>query len=59
MKKYIIRVTETINHEYEVEAESHDAALAAFDRFDDDDLKDKDLDGSTGWDTPWDVEEQS
>jgi len=59
VNKYIVRVTETINHEYEVEAKSKEEALAVYDRFNDDDLRVKDLDGSVSWDIPWDVEEQS
>jgi hypothetical protein len=59
MKTYIIKVTENISHSYEIEAESEEAALEIYDSFDDHDLKTKDLDGSVGWDSPWEVEEQS
>lgn len=59
MAKYIVRVTETINHEYEVEAASHDEAINAYHELTDDELKTKDLDGDRSWDVPWDVEEQS
>jgi hypothetical protein len=59
MKTYIIKVTENISHSYEIEAESEEAALEIYDSFNDHDLKTKDLDGSVGWDSPWEVEEQS
>jgi hypothetical protein len=57
MKKYIIQVTESINHQYEVEAEDEDGALEAYDRLTDTQLKTRDLDGDSGWDRPWDVTE--
>lgn len=57
MKKYSVRVTESINHEYEVEANSTEEALTAYDKFTLSDLKKLDLDGSSSWDSPWDVEE--
>jgi hypothetical protein len=57
MKKYIIQVTESINHQYEVEAEDEDGALEAYDRLTDAQLKTRDLDGDSGWDRPWDVTE--
>ncbi len=57
MKKYIIQVTESVNHQYEVEAEDEDGALEAYDRLTDAQLKTRDLDGDSGWDRPWDVTE--
>jgi hypothetical protein len=57
MKKYIIQVTESVNHQYEVEAEDEDGALDAYDRLTDAQLKTRDLDGDSGWDRPWDVTE--
>ena len=56
MKKYIVRVTETIHHEYEVAATSEEGALVAYDKLTETDLVELDLDGSVGWDVPWDVE---
>ena len=57
MKKYIIQVTESVNHQYEVEAEDEDSALEAYDRLTETHLKTRDLDGDSGWDRPWDVTE--
>lgn len=57
MKKYIIQVTESINHQYEVEAENEEEALLAYDRLTEAQLKTRDLDGDSGWDKPWDIEE--
>lgn len=57
MKKFIISVSEDISHQYEVEAEDRESALEAYDKFNDEDLKTKDLDGSHNWDIPWDVSE--
>lgn len=56
MKKYLVRVTETIHHEYELEATSEDGALQAYDKLTEGELVELDLDGSTSWDVPWDVE---
>ena len=56
MKKYLVRVTETFHHEYEVEATSEDGALEAYDKLTEGELVELDLDGSTSWDVPWDVE---
>ena len=57
MKKYIVQVTESINHSYEVEAENEEQALDAYDRLTEVQLKTRDLDGDSGWDRPWDVYE--
>ena len=57
MKKFIVSVTEDISHQYEIEAETKEEALKAYDKFNDEDLKTKDLDGSHNWDIPWDVSE--
>lgn len=57
MKKYIVQVTESINHQYEVEAENEDGALDAYDRLTEAQLKSRDIDGDSGWDRPWDVSE--
>ena len=57
MKKYIVQVTESINHQYEVEAENEDGALDAYDRLTGAQLKSRDIDGDSGWDRPWDVSE--
>ena len=57
MKKYIVQVTESINHQYEVEAENEDGALDAYDHLTEAQLKSRDIDGDSGWDRPWDVSE--
>jgi len=57
MKKYIVQVTESINHQYEVEAENEDGALDAYDSLTEAQLKSRDIDGDSGWDRPWDVSE--
>lgn len=58
MKTYIVRVTENVNHEYLIKAESEQAALDIYESFNYDDLKEKDEDGSASWDSPWDIEEE-
>jgi hypothetical protein len=57
MKKYIVQVTESINHQYEFEVETEQEALDAYDRLTEAQLKSRDLDGDSGWDKPWDVYE--
>ena len=57
MKKYIVKVTESINHSYEFEAENEEEALLAYERLTDMQLKSRDLDGDSSWDRPWDVYE--
>ena len=58
MKKFLVRVTESINHDYEIEAETEEDALSIYYSYDNDQLKALDLDGSSDWDThPWEVEE--
>lgn len=57
MKRYIVQVTESINHSYEFEAENEEEALLAYDRLTEAQLKTRDLDGDSGWDRPWDVYE--
>lgn len=59
MKKYIVRVTEAINHDYLIEAESEDDALDIYYSYNDEQLKTLDIDGDVSWDSPWDVEEVS
>lgn len=57
MKKFMVRVTESINHDYIVEAENEEEAVEAYYRFNNDELKTKDVDGDSSWDRPWDVYE--
>jgi hypothetical protein len=57
MKTWIVRVTETRNHEYEIKANTAEEAVAIYDEYDDAQLQSEDLDGSISWDSPWDVEE--
>lgn len=58
MKTYLIHVDEIISHCYKVEADSEEGALEAYDKFTDGDFI-VDLDGSSSWNSPWDVEEES
>ena len=56
--KYLVRVTETINHDYEIEATSEQDAIDIFHSYEEHHLKERDLDGQSSWDTfPWDVVE--
>lgn len=57
MKKYMVEVTESINHQYEVEADSEEEALLVYGRLTTEQLISRDLDGGSGWDTPWEVRE--
>lgn len=58
MKKYLVRVTESINHDYEIEAGSPEEAVAIYHSYNNDQLKELDLDGQAEWDShPWEVEE--
>lgn len=56
MPKYLVRVTESINHDYLIEADNEDDALNIYYSYDDDQLKSLDIDGDVSWDRPWDVE---
>lgn len=58
MAKYLVRVTEIIDHAYEIEAEDRESALELYYSYNDGQLKDLDRGGQdSSWDTPWDVEE--
>lgn len=57
MKKFLVRVTESINHDYEIEAESAEEAVEVYYSYDNKQLKELDLDGQSDWDRPWEVEE--
>lgn len=57
MKKYMVEVTESINHQYEVEADSEEEALLVYERLTAEQLISRDLDGGSGWDRPWEVRE--
>lgn len=60
MKKFLVRVTESINHDYEIEAETKEQAVEIFHSYNDAQLKELDLDGQADWEPhPWDVEEIS
>jgi hypothetical protein len=57
MKKYIVRVTETINHEYIIEADSPEEAEQVYYSYEDSDLQNFDIDGQAMWDThPYDID---
>lgn len=57
MTKYLVRVSEIINHDYIIEAKDRDEALAIYDSYTTEQLRDLDVDGYGSWDTPWDVED--
>lgn len=57
MKKYMVQVTESINHCYLIEADDPDDALEKYYGLSDDDLTALDLDGGSEWEKPWDVAE--
>jgi hypothetical protein len=58
MKTWIVRVTETRDHEYEIDAETAEEALKIYDEYGDDQLKELDIDGNVSWDSPWDIDEK-
>lgn len=58
MKKFLVRVTESINHDYEIEAETKEEAVEIYHGYTNAQLKSRDLDGQSEWDAhPWTVEE--
>lgn len=57
MKRYIVQVTESINHSYEFEVENEEEAMSAYERLTEAQLKSRDLDGDSSWDKPWDIYE--
>lgn len=57
MKQFLVEVTENIHHSYHVEAESAEEALNSYERLTNAQLKSRDLDGQSGWDKPWNIEE--
>jgi hypothetical protein len=60
MKKFLVRVTESINHDYEIEAETKEQAVEIYHSYNNAQLTELDLDGQAEWDAhPWDVEEIS
>jgi len=58
MKTWIVRVAETRDHEYEIDAETAEEALKIYDEYGDDQLKELDIDGNVSWDSPWDIDEK-
>ena len=57
MAKFLVRVTESINHDYVIEADSVSDALDKYGHLTDGELADLDTDGGSSWDKPWDVEQ--
>lgn len=57
MARYLIRVTESINHDYLIEADSRDDALSIYASYTSEQLVELDTDGDSCWNSPWDVEE--
>lgn len=56
-RNYLVRVTENLNHDYEIVARSRDEAIAIYQTFNASQLVERDTDRSSSWDTPWDVED--
>lgn len=56
-KIYKVRVTETVDHSYLIEANDAEEAVDKFYSYTDEELKSLDLDGNISWDSPWEVEE--
>jgi hypothetical protein len=55
--KYLFRVTESINHDYMIEAETEEEAMNIYQNYTMEQLQELDLDGQSSWDSyPWDVE---
>jgi hypothetical protein len=57
MKKYIVQVTESINHRYFIEADNADDAMEKYYELSEDDLYVLECDGDSEWEKPWDVAE--
>jgi hypothetical protein len=57
MKKFQVRVTETIDHMYEFLAENEEQALALYYKLSYEQLKENDIDGQVSWDRPWTIDE--
>lgn len=57
MVKFLVRVTESVNHDYLIEADSREEAVEKYYNLTERELKELDLDNASSWDTPWDVEE--
>lgn len=55
MPMYAVRVTESIDHLYYIEASSEEDALTIYYSYDSEQISALDMDGSSSWDTPWDV----
>ncbi len=58
MATYIFSVTETVHHQYSIEAETQEEAEAIYYSYNQDQLKEFDLDGSDDWDKPYEIEKQ-
>lgn len=59
MARYLVQVTESVNHSYLIEADSRDDALSIYDSYTSEQLVELDTDGDSCWDSPWDVAEQT
>jgi hypothetical protein len=57
MNTWIVSVTETRHHAYEVQAETEEEAIEIYDAYGAYELAEHDIDGSTYWDSPWEVRE--
>ena len=57
MKKFMVRVTESVNHDYLIEAENKEDAINKYEALTNEELISLDVDGQSDWDKPWDVYE--
>lgn len=58
MKRFLVQVTESINHSYEIEAETEEEAVNIYHSYNNVQLKVRDLDGQADWDAhPWTVDD--
>lgn len=57
MPKFLVHVSENIEHLYEIEADSAEEAENIYYSYNDDELTTNDLDGNHSWDSPWEIEE--
>ena len=54
--KFLVRVTESVNHDYLIEATDEEEALRIYESYTSEQLRELDIDGDRSWDRPWDIE---
>lgn len=58
-KKWTVSVSQTINHSFCIEADTAKEAETIYFATPLAELLEKDLDGSSSWDVPWDISEDN